>query len=83
MHHLKELKNISWNLSLKNKLRTNFINEKDPTLKEECHTNYKKYGNLLFTLMKKGKEAYYDIFWKKKNRITLKTHGKELNPSFL
>ena len=28
-------------ISVKNKLLTNFINKKDPILKEECHTNYK------------------------------------------
>ena len=38
--------------SLKNKLFTNFINKKDPILKEECHNNYQKYKNLLSTLMK-------------------------------
>ena len=82
MHHLKELKNISWNLSVnlgnisltlglqksvsvKNKLLTNFINEKDPILKEECHTNYKKYRNLLSTLMKKSKQTYYDRYFEK------------------
>ena len=82
MHHLKELKNISWNLSLnlgnisltlglqklvsvKNKLLTNFINKKDPILKEECHTNYKKYRNLLSTLMKKSKQTYYDRYFEK------------------
>ena len=27
---------------VKNKLLTNFINNKDPILKEEYHTNYKK-----------------------------------------
>ena len=30
-------------ISVKNKLLTNFINIKDPTIKMECHTNYKKY----------------------------------------
>ena len=68
--------------SLKNKLVTNFINKKYPTLKEECHTNYKKYRNLLSTLMKKSKQAYYDRFLKKNGKI-LRRHGKELNPSFL
>ena len=47
-------------ISVKSKLLTNFINKKDPILKEECHTNYKKYRNLLSTLMKKSKQAYYD-----------------------
>ena len=30
---------------VKIKLVTNFINKKDPILKEEFHTNYKKYRN--------------------------------------
>ena len=30
---------------MKNKLLTNFIKKKDPILKEEFHTNYKKYRN--------------------------------------
>ena len=38
-------------LSVKNKLLTNFINKKDYLLKEEFHTKYKKYTNLLSTLM--------------------------------
>ena len=42
-------------ISVKNKLLKNFINKKDPILKEEFHTNYKKYRNLLSTLMKKSK----------------------------
>ena len=43
----------------------NFINKKDPVLKEEFHTNYKKYRNLLSTLMKKSKQAYYDKYFEK------------------
>ena len=70
-------------ISVKNKLLTNFINKKDPILKEECHTNYNKYRKLLFTLMKKSKQAYYDVYFEKKNGIILRTHGKEFNPSFL
>ena len=50
-------------ISVKNKLLTNFINKKDLILKEECHTNYKKYRNLLSTLMKKSKQAYYDRYF--------------------
>ena len=42
-------------ISGKNKLRNNFINKEDPILKEKCQTNYKKYRNLLSTLMKKSK----------------------------
>ena len=51
---------------VKNKLLTNFINKKDPILKEEFHTNYKKYRKLLSTLMKKSKQAYYDKYFEKK-----------------
>ena len=50
-------------ISVKNKLLKNFINKKDPILKEEFHTNYKKYRNLLSTLMKKQKQAYYDKYF--------------------
>ena len=42
------------------------IPKKDPILKEECHTNCKKYRNLLSTLIKKSKQAYYDRYFEKK-----------------
>ena len=50
---------------LKNKLLINFINKKDPILKEQFHSNYKKYKNLLSTLMKKSKQAYYDKYFER------------------
>ena len=52
-------------ISVKNKLLKNFINKKGPILKEEFHTNYKKYRNLLSTLMKKSKQAYYDKYFER------------------
>ena len=52
-------------ISVKNKFLTNFINKKDPVLKEEFHTKYKKYRNLLSTLMKKSKQAYYDKYFER------------------
>ena len=52
-------------ISVKNKLLTNFINKKDPILKEEFHTNNKKYRNLISTLMKKSKQAHYDKYFKR------------------
>ena len=52
-------------VSVKNKLLTNFINKKDPVLKEEFHTKYKKYRNLLSNLMKKSKQAYYDKYFER------------------
>ena len=52
-------------ISVKNKLLKNFINKKDPVLKEEFHTNYKKYRSLLSALMKKSKQAYYDKYFEK------------------
>ena len=80
MHLLKNYRNkcklkfnskpwITWGLQksifVKNKLLTNFINKKDSILKEEFHTNYKKYRNLLSTLMKKSKQAYYDKYFER------------------
>ena len=53
-------------ISVKNKLFTNFFNKKGPILKEESHGNYKKYRNLLSTLMKKSKQAYYNRYFEKK-----------------
>ena len=38
-------------ISVKKKLLTNFIKKKDPILKDDCHTNNKKYRNLLSTVM--------------------------------
>ena len=53
-------------ISVKNNyILTNFINKKAPILKEECHTNYKKYRNLLSTLMKKSKQAYNDRYFER------------------
>ena len=46
-------------ISLKNKLLANFINKKDCILKEEFHTNDKKYRNLLSTIKKNSKQGYY------------------------
>ena len=62
-------------ISVKNKLLANFINKKDPILKEECHTNYEKYRSLLSTLMKKSKQAYYDRYFEK-NRKSIKNTWK-------
>ena len=50
-------------ISVKNKLFVNFINKKDPILKDEFHTNYKKYRNLLSTLMKRSKQANFDKYF--------------------
>ena len=44
---------------------TNYINKKNPVLKEEFHTKYKKYRNLLSTLMKKNKQVYYDKYFER------------------
>ena len=46
---------LDFKKSVKTKLLTNFINKKNPVLKEEFHTKYKKYINLLSTLTKKSK----------------------------
>ena len=64
-------------IPVKNILLTNFINKKDPTLKEEYHTNYKKYRNLLYTYMKKSKQAHYDRYFQK-NWENIKNTWKEI-----
>ena len=60
-----KFKSKPWIISVKKKLLTNFINKKDPILKEECHTIYKKYRHLLSTLMKKSKQAHYDEYFER------------------
>ena len=69
-------------ISVKDKLLANFINKKDPILKEKFHTNYKKYRNLLSTVMKKSKQAIM-INILKEIGIILRTHGKGSNLLFL
>ena len=52
-------------ISVKNKLLTNYINKRDPILKEEFHTKYKIHRNLLSTLLKKSKQAYYNKYFER------------------
>ena len=54
---------------MKNKLLTNFINKKDPIIKEEFHTNYKKHRNVLSSPLKKSKQACYKYFERHWNNI--------------
>ena len=72
-------------ISIKNNLLTNFINKKDPVLKDGFHTKYKNCRNLLSTLMKKSKQAIMINTLKDWDNIgiILRTHGKESNPLFL
>ena len=68
-------------IPVKNELITNSINKKVPILKEEFHTIYKNYRNLLTTLMKKlNRLSMINIL--KEIEIILRTHGKESNPLF-
>ena len=63
-------------ISVKNKLLVNFISKKDPILKEKFHTNYKKHRNLLSTLTKKSKQAYYNNYFEANwNNIKNKRKG--------
>ena len=68
--------------SVKNKLFVNFINKKDPILKEGFHTNHKTYRNLLSTLIKRINRLIL-INVLKQIGIILRTHGKESNPLLL
>ena len=61
---------------MKNKLLTNFINKKDPILKEEFHTNYKKQKSPLYPYDKYFERNWNNIknIWKGiKSLISLKT----------
>ena len=60
---------IQKSISVKNKLLKKFINKKDPQIKAECHEKYKKYRNLLFTLLKGSKQIYYTCFKSNWNNI--------------
>ena len=50
-------------ISIKNKLLKKFINKKDPQIKAGCHEKYKKYRNLLSTLLKESKQIYYTEYF--------------------
>ena len=50
-------------ISVKNKLLTKFIKLKEPTLKNQAHTKYKLYRNMLATLLKRSKHTYFSSFF--------------------
>ena len=54
---------IQKSISVKNKLLKKFINKKDPQIKAECHEKYKKYRNLLSTLLKESKHICYTKYF--------------------
>ena len=54
---------IQESMSVKNELLTKFINAKYPILKEKIPIEYKNYRNLLSTLIKKSKQAYYNKYF--------------------
>ena len=53
---------IQKSISVKNKLLKKFI-KKYPQIKAECHGKYKKYRNLLSTLLKESKQIYYTKYF--------------------
>ena len=63
--------------SVKNKLLTNYINKRDPILKEEFQTKYKIYRSLHYL----NRLIMINIL--KEIGIVLRTHGKESNLLFL
>ena len=54
---------IQKSISIKNKLLKKFINKNDPQIKAEFHEKYKKYRNLLSTLLKEIKQIYYTKYF--------------------
>ena len=69
-------------LSMKNKLLTSFINKNNPLLKKEFHPNYKKYPNLISTIVKKCKQAHYDKYFEI-NWNDIKNTSKEIRSEFV
>ena len=64
-------------ISVKKKLLTNYINKRDPILKEEFHTKYKIHRNLLSTLLKKSKQAHYNKYFER-NQNNIKNTWKQI-----
>ena len=54
---------IQISISVKNKLLKKFINKKDLQIKAVCHEKYKKYRNILSTLLKESKQIYYTKYF--------------------
>ena len=50
-------------ISVKNKLLSDFIKKKDPTIKAELHLKYKNHRNLISTLLKRSKQNYYKKYF--------------------
>ena len=48
---------------IKNKLFSDYINKKELSQKIEYHIKYKRYRNMLSTLMKKSEENYFTKFF--------------------
>ena len=54
---------IQKSISIKNKSLKKFIIKKDPQIQAVFHEQYKTYKNLLWTLMKQGKQIYYTKYF--------------------
>ena len=50
-------------VSVKNKLLSDFIKKKDPTIKAKLHLKYKNHRNLISTLLKRSKQNYYKKYF--------------------
>ena len=50
-------------VSVKNKLLSDFIKKKDPTIKAKLHLKYKNHRNLISTLLKRNKQNYYKKYF--------------------
>ena len=80
---------LQTSIKKKNKFFSKYINSKNPNTKYEFHQVYKKYRNMLSTLLKESKKNYYNSYfsenaknikntWKGiKSIITLKSKDQE------
>ena len=49
---------------IKNKLLGKFIKSTNPIIKEKLYNDYKKYRNMISTLLKQSEKSYYDKYFK-------------------
>ena len=67
---------IITSMNKRNKLYKAFLLEKNCTERDQIHTTYKKYRNMIISLIRKSKRKYYSDFFTEHNS-NIKKFGKE------
>ena len=60
-------------MKIRDQLHKEFLNEKNANRKEEIHTKYKKYRNMIIHLIRKNKKKYYLDYFTEHNTNIKKT----------